>query len=77
MIEIQVTIPVEVLTDTVKILGRYQTHLELEAEVLPDDLTQVEDHCKLIEIVRRLLAYYAWQLGAWYKHEPEGGCDDQ
>ena len=32
---------------------------------------------KLIEIARRLLAVYAGQLGAWYKHEPEGGCDDQ
>lgn len=68
MNEIQITIPTEVLTATVKILGSYQTRLEREAKVLQDP-DQVEAHRKLIEIVRRLLTVYAGQLGAWYKHD--------
>lgn len=71
MNEIQITIPVEVLTATVKILGSYQSRLEREAKVLKQP-AQVEAHQKLIEIVRRLSAFYAGQLGKWYKREPEG-----
>ena len=52
MNEIQITVPAEVLTATVKVLK---------------DPAQVEAHRKLIEIVRRLLAYYGEQLGKWYK----------
>ena len=68
MNEIQITIPAEVLTATVKVLSNYQSRLEREAKVLKDP-AQVEAHRKLIEIVRRLLAFYAGQLGAWYKHD--------
>lgn len=68
MNEIQITIPAEVLTATVKILGSYQSRLEREIRVMKDH-AQVEAHRKLIEVVRRLLAFYAGQLGAWYKHD--------
>jgi len=68
MNEIQITIPAEVLTATVKVLGSYQARLEREIKVLKDP-AQVEAHRKLIEIVRRLLAFYAEQLGKWYKHD--------
>lgn len=68
MNEIQITIPAEVLTATVKILGSYQSRLEREVKVLKQP-AQVEAHQKLIEIVRRLSAFYAGQLGAWYKQD--------
>ena len=66
MNEIQITVPADVLTATVKVLGSYQSRLEREVKVLKDP-AQVEAHRKLIEIVRRLLAYYGEQLGKWYK----------
>ena len=66
MNEIQITVPAEVLTATVKVLGSYQSRLEREVKVLKDP-AQVEAHRKLIEIVRRLLAYYGEQLGKWYQ----------
>ena len=66
MNEIQITVTAEVLTATVKVLGSYQSRLEREVKVLKDP-AQVEAHRKLIEIVRRLLAYYGEQLGKWYK----------
>jgi len=62
--EIRITIPAEVLTATVKVLGSYQSRLKREAKVLKDP-AQVEAHRKLIEIVRRRLAVYAEQLGKW------------
>ena len=68
MNEIQITIPAEVLTATAKILGSYQSRLEREAKVLKQP-AQVGEYRKLIEIVRRLSAFYAGQLGAWYKQD--------
>ena len=66
MNEIQITIPAEVLTVTVKVLSNYQSRLEREAKVLKQP-AQMEEYRKLIEIVRRLSAFYAGQLGKWYK----------
>ena len=66
MNEIQITIPAEVLTATVKVLSNYQSRLEREAKVLKQP-AQMEEYRKLIEIVRRLSAFYAGPLGKWYK----------
>ena len=51
------TIPAEVLEATVRVLGNYQTRLEREIKLL-EQPRQVEAHRKLIEIVRRLAAFY-------------------
>lgn len=55
-------IPEAYLTATIKVLSNYQARLEREADILarsPETQSQVEDHRKLIEIVRRLVVFYS------------------